>query len=916
MPKNGAMILPPSSRGRPWQTASRGKCRALRELFIEDGFAPLTRDRIRESRMLKGGHGRTGRVERLPLTKPRPEATVHRRDWIVPAAIKTYTKQQVCHAGAASPFFPSMRNPTALFALLVLASLPAAFAAVPTATVSDRWVDHVWDASWIAPAEVPAREYGVYHFRKAFDLAEKPAAFVIHLSADNRYRLFANGRAVHIGPERGDLQHWGFDSLDIADFLHAGENVLAVQVWNFGIEAPVAQISEQTALIIQGDSPREAVINTDASWQAVANPAYSPITGVGARLQTYIVVGPGDRVDGSKYPWGWELPDYDDAAWPKSVVLRRGQPRGTSTDGKWLLVPRIIPLMEEGLVRLRRVRRVENADVHPGFLAGTAPVTIAPHTLARILLDQDELTTAYPELRVSDGAGSAIKLTYAESLYEGALADMSRVKGHRDAIEGKHVRGFEDIFRPDGGRDRLFRPLRWRTYRYLELEIQTAGEPLTLESLAGEFTAYPFVERASFASSDPALGRIWEIAWRTIRTGSHDVYTDSPYYEQLSYVGDTRIEALVSLYVSGDDRLMRKSIQRFDDSRNANGLTSSRYPDSRHQLIPPYSLVWISMVHDYLRLRDDPAFVESFLPGVREVLRYFREHSDPSTGSYTGRKWWNYVDWKPEWGDDPVVELGGVPPRDADGVSAILDLQHVYTLQQARDLFAVFGHVRDAEQCEQLAQKIRANILARCWDEARGLLADTPEKKTFSQHANSYLILTAEEDAPQLRDVAVRMLEDKSLTSATLYFSYYTHRALIAAGLGDRYLDQLDLWRGLLDQGLTTLPEIPGPASRSDSHAWGAHPVLEMLATVCGIEPAEIGFRSVRIAPHLGSLEFARGAVPHPQGMIEVDLKKTGGHGLAGQVILPAGLSGVFEWNDQMIPLVPGTNAISLRRVN
>ena len=55
-------------------------------------------------------------------------------------------------------------------------------------------------------------------------------------------------------------------------------------------------------------------------------------------------------------------------------------------------------------------------------------------------------------------------------------------------------------------------------------------------------------------------------AWLTIRNSSEEDYFD-PYYEQLQYIGDTRIEALISIYVSGDDRLMRKAIRQFDDSR-------------------------------------------------------------------------------------------------------------------------------------------------------------------------------------------------------------------------------------------------------------------------------------------------------------------------------------------------------------
>src|ERR1700722_14206592 len=65
-----------------------------------------------------------------------------------------------------------------------------------------------WPASWISCPGVSQRAYGVYHFRKTFVLGTVPGRFVVHLSADNRYRLFVNGKGVCFGPARSDLAHW------------------------------------------------------------------------------------------------------------------------------------------------------------------------------------------------------------------------------------------------------------------------------------------------------------------------------------------------------------------------------------------------------------------------------------------------------------------------------------------------------------------------------------------------------------------------------------------------------------------------------------------------------------------------------------------------------------------------------------
>ena len=83
--------------------------------------------------------------------------------------------------------------------------------------------------------------------------------------------------------------------------------------------------------------------------------------------------------------------------------------------------------------------------------------------------------------------------------------------------------------------------------------------------------------------------------WNGVRLGAFETYMDTPYWEQLQYVGDTRVQALLSVYLSGDDRLMRSAIAQFEQSRIPDGITTSRYPSALPQLIPPFSLIYVAM---------------------------------------------------------------------------------------------------------------------------------------------------------------------------------------------------------------------------------------------------------------------------------------------------------------------------------
>jgi alpha-L-rhamnosidase len=772
--------------------------------------------------------------------------------------------------------------------------------------VNSSLLQHGWPASWISCPGIGGRDYGVYHFRRTFQLDARPATFIVHVSADNRYRLWVNGHVVCSGPARGDLAHWNYETVDIANYLQPGSNTLAALVWNMGIYAPVAQISNRTAFVLQGDGKEEQVVNSDRRWKVVRDSAYSPCsTDNGARLRTYMVIGPGDSVQGALFPWRWEQPGFDDTGWPAAEAVGSPQPWGSGSDNWWTLVPRGIPLMEERQQRIPQVRRIGDGDrsmvgAMVNMLNGNGPITLAAHASYTVLLDQTYNTVAYPELAVSAGRGATIRLTYAESLF-----DKNGQKGDRGEVAGKEMRGNYDVFHPDGGLRRVFRPLWVRTFRYLQLDITTGDDPLQIDDLYGMYTGYPFERKATFASNDSSLRAIWDVGWRTARLCAGETYFDCPYYEQLQYEADTRIQCLISLYATGDDRLMRKALLDFYHSRIPEGLTQGRYPSSRYQVIPPFSLWWIVMIHDYWMLRKDDGFVRQFLPAVRGVLDWYEGHVDSTIGMLGPMPWWGFVDWADAFGD-------GQPAGATDGHSAVITLQYAYTLRQAAELFGYFGGQYDytAGRCRKLATDLDRGTYRACYDSHRGEMANTPEKNSYSQHAGILAILADAIPAGERRGMMEKILSDSTLQQATFYFRFYLNQAMKAAGMADRYYSQLGPWRQMLKIGLTTFAEKPEP-TRSDCHAWSASPEYDFLATICGIMPDAPGFGRVLIRPALGELTEVEGSMPHPKGMIRVKLRKRGG-GISGEVELPVGVTGRFVYGGREVVLKGGRQKISL----
>jgi hypothetical protein len=772
-----------------------------------------------------------------------------------------------------------------------------------SSTINKRWLNGFWTARWISNPDISGIDFAVCHFRKSFELANVPASFVVHVSADNRYRLFVNGVSVGTGPARSDLANWNFESYDLAPYLHQGKNVIAATVWNFAEYRPYSQISFETAFILQGDSQKEELINSNNTWKTALDSGYHPLPVNRGKIQTYIVTAEGETLDGRKHPWDFADMECNESKWKSAQVLwYRGKSRTYGTDGNWMLVPRSIPLAEEKTQAFGAVRRstitIPDAEA---FLKGKSSLQLAAHGRYIILLDQSYLTNAYPKIVVDGGRDALIQFSYAE-----ALVDSKRQKGNRDSIEGKEMLGFSDQFIPDGNQHRTYSPLFFRTFRYLQLDIETADEPLTILELSSIFTGYPFVEKAYFKSDDPELQKIWTIGWRTARLCAVDTYFDCPYYEQLQYVGDTRIQAMISLYVAGDERLMKKAIDDISHSFFGDGLTQSRYPSRDMQVIPTFSLWWVCMIHDFWMNRQDDAFISSHLDKIAAVMEWYKLKLNPE-GMLGPLSWWQFVDWS--WPDVDSIRVGGVPPGASHGGSSIITLQYAYTLQRAAQLMNQFGRKELAAQYQARAKSLTERTHALCWDQERGLMADDPGKKEFSQHANIMAVLTDAISATEQTSLLNKIITDKSITQCTYYFSFYLFEALKKTGMGDRFLPLLNPWKTMIAEGLTTFAENPAP-TRSDCHAWSASPDYELLSLVCGIRSSSPGFREVLIEPALGNLTHIEGSVPHPMGNIIVKIEGDKDKHRA-QIELPPGLSGNFSWAGHQYHLKPGKQEFS-----
>jgi len=805
----------------------------------------------------------------------------------------------------------------------------------------------------------------------------------VRVSADQRYKLFVDGKPVARGPQRGDERHWYFDTIDLGPYLVAGENEVQALVWNFGRLAPMAQHTVRTAFVLEADDP-DSPLNTPGSWQVAPLTHWDFVMMHSHDPDYYIDVGPGEIFDATKMVieeaptssdgrrdteigttvrrlvermaalsgaesiaillddpargqlrgvppgLGFELstirgmglnregdysqprplqPDehealglgsksgvllplrasdhamgallvmspsgrefdeaalatlggmalrlaevlsslqrYGESVWGADNLPRiledlmstpgkrvsqggkrqlrldfrtphlicRAEERGAGDGGTpWMMVPATLPPQRyEVRERAPTMRSWEDDEIREPSLF---PRILEPGR--PLLLDYEQLVCAYPRIVVGfEGArakrgrtATTVTLTYAESLWQ---ADGG--KGHRDEIVGKSMAGYQDkiVFERDSV---VFEPLWWRTWRYLQIETDAR---CVVESVGAVETGFPLEVESSFEADDSSVDPIWEVAVRTVLRCAGETYFDCPYWEQLQYVGDSRIQALIGYYLGRDRRLQRNAVEQIGWSLMENGLTQSRYPSRQTQVIPPFSLWWLAMLYDQW-LYDD-GIVAADPATMRRVLDAFAGLVEE------GERFWEFADWVPGW-------RAGVPPG---GVTSPV---HRLTLALAQEM-----------------------VEAMTGEAVRGPDLANPDASEHAQAlARLVQMLRGEEPAPWPESLA----EDAA--RCTYYFSYYKHLAMAAADPDFDYMLHLEPWREMIESGLTTFAENPEP-TRSDCHAWSAHPILGLFQIVAGVTSIAPGWRRARIRPQPGRLSRFDARIAHPYGDLRV----------------------------------------------
>ncbi|MBQ3078367.1 MAG: alpha-L-rhamnosidase [Clostridia bacterium] len=390
---------------------------------------------------------------------------------------------------------------------------------------------------------------------------------------------------------------------------------------------------------------------------------------------------------------------------------------------------------------------------------------------------------------------------------------------------------------------------------------------------------YRDIERlGKFSCSDPLIEKIWETAVYTVHMCMQEYLWDGIKRDRLVWMGDMHTEILTILTAFGKQDVIEKSLDFMKIHTPASDWMNG---------LPSYSLWWVIANRDLYMRTGDRDYLLKQEEYLKQLSKRLIDIVDEDGCEQIPPK--KFLDW-PTSDDDAASH---------EGMQGLLKT----ALDAAADMLAEMGNDALSEKC-----RIKAELMKKHIPEASGNLA-----------AASILALSGVSDAKETNDKIIKPTGAKGYSC--LMGGYILNAKAKAGDITGALNDMRAYWGGMLSMGATTfwedfsldwldnaspltdfVPEgkrdIHGDFGaycyknlrHSFCHGWASGPVPFITENVLGVKAIEPGYKKVSIKGNLGDLEYAKGEVPTPYGIIKVCLSKNESGETVSEISVPEGI--------------------------
>ena len=474
-----------------------------------------------------------------------------------------------------------------------------------------------------------------------------------------------------------------------------------------------------------------------------------------------------------------------------------------------------------------------------------------------------------------------IRVRYGESASEA----MCEIDGKNGATNDHAIRDFETTLPWLGVRE-------WGNsgFRFVRIDLLDDNRELHLKEIRAISIMRDIPYRGSFECSDERLNEIWQTGARTVHLNMQEYLWDGIKRDRLVWMGDMHPEVMTVSSVFGYNKVVPKSLELLKSVTPLPNWMNTMYT---------YSLWWIIVQRDWYHFHGDEQYLENqreYLVGLLDILLNKRVSEDGFETSGGG-----FLDW-PSNANKPAMRAG----------------------TQALMMMAIKA---GAELCSQLGEEAMAT---RCRDRYARMeqAAPTVVEQYFSEaehptapgskQAAALMALAGIVDAEKANEV----LTVEGARGFSTFYGYYMLQAMAKAGNYEGAMQVIrDFWGGMLDMGATSFWEdfnidwLPNaapidelvPEGKKDihgdfgaycyegfrhslCHGWASGPTTWLIRHTLGVEVVEAACKVVKITPHLGDLEWAKGSFPTPYGDITISHTRKADGSIKSEIKAPRGV--------------------------
>ncbi len=418
-------------------------------------------------------------------------------------------------------------------------------------------------------------------------------------------------------------------------------------------------------------------------------------------------------------------------------------------------------------------------------------------------------------------------------------------------------------------------------FRFLRIDLVSKDVEVPVRAIraVSRYRDIPWL--GTFKCDDERINKIWETGAYTVLLNMQDYLWDGIKRDRLVWIGDMHPEVMTVNTVFGNHDVVRKSLDYVRDKTPASSWMNG---------ICSYSLWWIIIQNHLYWYYGDKEYLSAQKAYLTELLRNVMKNVDGNRENYKDGR---FIDWPTN--DNP------------DAIHAGLQALTVRALEAGAEMAGWLSDYELRDECKKVVARLRTYV---------------PDPKG-NKEAAALLAIEGMLDSKKAHDIIVR----DGAKDFTSFMGYYMLEALAKNG---SYADAIDLisqyWGKMLDLGATTFWEDFNyedsknaaridefvPEGKFDIHAdggaycyvglrhsfchgWASGPTAWLSQYILGVEPAEPGFKKVRIKPHLGNLKWVEGSFPTPYGVIHVTHSRRPDGQISSKVELPEGVESSAE---------------------